>query len=37
MLDVKTSAGEVWREMLDEIRLLLDFRQEMLEAIRDDQ
>jgi hypothetical protein len=35
-LDVETSAERVWGEMLDEIRLLLDFRREMLAAIHDD-
>jgi hypothetical protein len=33
---VETSAERVWGEMLDEIRLLLDFRREMLAAIHDD-
>lgn len=36
-LDVQTSAEKVWGEMLDEIRLLLNFREEMIEAIRNNQ
>ena len=36
VLDVPTSAEKVWGETVDEIRLLLEFRQEMLEAIWED-
>jgi hypothetical protein len=33
VLQTDTSAEKMWTDLMDEIRLLLDFRQEMLTAI----